>query len=508
MLHDSPRSSRLHLPTMAALADRFTVFAIDTPGYGNSAPLSGAAPTIGDFAKALGATLAKLGLTQAPLYATHTSAKIALAYASQQSTLPLLVLDGLSMPESMADESFIARYMRPFQPDASGAYLAGEWTRIRDMLRWFPWFSQTPEHRFAQDMPDPAWMLDYTIDLFSAGPHYADAYAAAMRYDPMPALACIATPTVVAARTDDVLHPYLQRASTCGNPMVTTRSIPADRETWLAWLHDTLAPHAIKAPTPPPPAGARRYTDHPHGLLHWTISGTGAPWVVLSAPTTLHAHHWAAALQGTCYVPDLPGFGDSDPCQHAETIARTLADGLHQQGLRSAKVLAVGLAALLAAMLAAYFQIDVLVVDGMPPLEQILRQEWTEKLAPAIAFDPQAGHHLHRIWHILRDGEAQWPWCNDQRAAIRKLPPLLDADGLHIALTGMLKHMDNWGDSALAALACDESIWRAVAAPVLVFAPADPAYAQAEWLGAACGARIINRPDTLADAAVALQEAL
>lgn len=82
MLHDSPRSSRLHEGTMRALADRFTVFALDTPGYGNSDSLGISEPTIGDFGWALGNALAALGLSDAPLYATHTSAKIALDHAA------------------------------------------------------------------------------------------------------------------------------------------------------------------------------------------------------------------------------------------------------------------------------------------------------------------------------------------------------------------------------------------------------------------------------------------
>jgi hypothetical protein len=67
LLHDSPRSSRLHEPLLAALSDRFTVIALDTPGYGNSTPLAGDAPLrIADFADALADTLQALGLRGLP----------------------------------------------------------------------------------------------------------------------------------------------------------------------------------------------------------------------------------------------------------------------------------------------------------------------------------------------------------------------------------------------------------------------------------------------------------
>ncbi|MET0373737.1 MAG: alpha/beta fold hydrolase, partial [Rhizorhabdus sp.] len=196
MLHDSPRSSRLHLPTMMRLAERYHVYALDTPGYGSSDPLDGEQPTIADFAAMLGRTLDAMGLAAAPLYATHTSAKIALDYAAHVGTPPRLILDGLSIPVGPPDAAFIASYMRPFRLDDAGGYLATEWTRMRDMLRWFPWFTQTPAARMRIPAQSNAWIADYVIDLLSAGPHYSSAYAAAMYYDPMPALRAVRCPTV------------------------------------------------------------------------------------------------------------------------------------------------------------------------------------------------------------------------------------------------------------------------------------------------------------------------
>jgi hypothetical protein len=504
MLHDSPRSSRLHLPTMAALADRYTVFALDTAGYGQSDPIGLPNPRIEDFATALGEALAALGMEKAPLYATHTSAKIALAYAVRCPVMPRLILDGLSMPEVLAEESFIATYMRPFRPDASGGYLASEWGRVRDMLRWFPWFATNPAQRMAIPAPDAAWMADYAIDLFSAGEHYSDAYAAAMRYDPMPDLARVAAPTIVAARQDDVLHGYLPRAAESGNPQVTTQSLPADREAWLDWLAQAFAVERLAAPASPAQSGARRYTHHAQGQLHWTVSGTGeaTPWVILSAPTTLHAHGWAAAIHGPCLVPDLPGFGESDP---ATDILEALEAGLREMGLNEVQVLGLGVASPLAAALAKNIGAKRLVVDGLPPLDPEAAARFGEGLCPPISFDPLAGSHNHQIWHILRDGEAQWPWHDASPAAIRQLPPLLEADGLHQALTGVLKQPLHWGDAANAALAMGKQVWADLALPVLAFTHADPAYADAPQLAALCGARLAPRPDTLAQAAALLE---
>lgn len=511
MLHDSPRSSRLHLATMAALADRFTVFALDTPGYGMSDPLGLERPRIEDFAQALGATLAALGLELAPLYAPHTGAKIALAYAAQGTSLERLVLDGLSMPETLADEDFIAAYMRPFTPDPAGAYLASEWCRLRDMLRWFPWFAQEPARRIAMEAPDAEWVADYAIDLMDAGRHYADAYAAAMRYDPAPALAAVRCPTLVGARVDDVLHAYLARAAQSGNPHVSIQSLAARREVWLDWLAQALATDHPACETDSPRQGARRYTGHDHGQMHWTLSGkadeTQTPWLILSGPTTQDAHFWAAALNGRCLVPDLPGFGESDPMVAGQDIAACLAEGLGAMGIGPVRVLGVGVAAPLAAALARCHPVKALVIDGLPPLDPQAAARFGEGLCPAIPFDAVAGTHNHTIWHLLRDAEAQWPWHDRSQGAIRRLPVVQDADARHAALVGILKQPQHWGDAARAAFALGADIWRDLAVPVRMFAHADPAYADVSVAARLCGAQIIPRPDTLAQAAALLESA-
>jgi len=527
MLHDSPRSSRLHLATMQALAPGFTVFALDTPGYGNSAPLDLPEPTIADFAAALGETLAALGLEQAPLYATHTSAKIALALAARGGAMPRLVLDGLSLPEQLAAPEFVAAYMRPFAIDDAGAYLAAEWSRTRDMLRWFPWFAAGPATRIPMDAPDAEWMADYGVDLFSAGPNYAGAYAAAMRWDPMPDLLSVSIPTLVAARSDDVLYGFLDRVPVAQNPALSIQRLTPDRTEWLAWLRGALISSPFLRSTNGEVAAAKPltegqdhkaptfgYLDLPHGQVHWQRCGQGTPILALSAPTTLQALAWAEALapNHTVLIPDLPGFGESDPLPEAnpDAIADALAALIAAEANGRATVLALGLAAPLAARLAARHpdRVAALVIDGAPPLDPAEAARFGEGLCPEIAFDPLGGSHLHRLWHLLRDSEVQWPWHDARLERARRLPPLLKGEGLHHALTGVLKQPRHWGEAAAAALAVAKSAdWAQVRVPTLVFRHADPAFAEAEALAAAVpGARLADRPDDLTAAAALLRQ--
>jgi len=230
MLHDSPRSSLLHARSLQHFSDEFTVFALDTPGYGHSDPLPAAPrPEIADFADALAATLRALGLCGATVYAFHTSSKIAAACAVRHpQVIGHLLLDGISIPAQPSPDAFIERYMSPFVPDTSGAYIATQWTKIRDLHRYFPWFDIRPGARMPTDEPSAEALHEYAIDLFSAGPHYASAYSAAMRYAARPAVAALTTPTTVMARADDVLFSFLdaveQILPACGR----VQRLPAD----------------------------------------------------------------------------------------------------------------------------------------------------------------------------------------------------------------------------------------------------------------------------------------
>jgi len=492
MLHDSPRSSRLHLPTMMELADRFTVVALDTPGYGESDPLMIEEPAIADFSAALEKVLSALGLEGAPLYATHTSAKIALDYTARSGKPPRLILDGLSIPSAPASPDFIAAYMRPFHADDDGAFIAREWVRIRDMLRWFPWFSREANNRMALEVT-PTWIEAYTADLFSAGPHYSSAYAAAMRYDPKPALGTVSIPTTIGARADDVLHESLQRVPVAENDCLAVASLPANREAWLDWLITEFTtgceagrPAALKANAA---HGDRRYVDTPAGQVFVRQYGpaSGETLLVLDTPTLIQGQDWAKALAGDFRVllPNLPGFGNSDPLgsPSPDGITQALLCVIETLGDGPVSLLATGLAAPLAMRLAAEVpdRISRLVIDGAASEEAFPAPSALTDLTPLPAFN-YAGTHLHEIWQMLRDTQASWPWYDRSNSAHRKIEPRLDVEALYDSFMGILKQPGSYGD----ATAASREVASAPGLPSLsqetlfLTLPGDPAYAGTE----------------------------
>ena len=64
LMHDSPRSSVLLIPLIELLKDRFTVFALDTPGFGQSDPIPKDPLVIADTADSVAKTMRALGIAQ------------------------------------------------------------------------------------------------------------------------------------------------------------------------------------------------------------------------------------------------------------------------------------------------------------------------------------------------------------------------------------------------------------------------------------------------------------
>ena len=117
LLHESPVSSAAFVPLIGSLAERFTVIAPDTPGYGGSDPLALHRPQIADYADALKETVDALGLERVALFGRHTGAAIAIAFSNRYpERVNGVVLEGCPAftPEEM--EELVASYLPPFRP--------------------------------------------------------------------------------------------------------------------------------------------------------------------------------------------------------------------------------------------------------------------------------------------------------------------------------------------------------------------------------------------------------
>lgn len=502
LLHDSPRSSVLHLPLLEHFQDEFTVFALDTPGYGRSDPLpSQPRPEIPDFSAALAQVLDALGLTRPTVYAYHTSSKIALDCAvNHPGRIGHLVIDGISLPKEPTPEAFIAAYMNPFELDSSGAYIASHWTKVRDLHRFFPWFARAFAQRTPFDEPAPGALHEYALDYFMAGPHYSSGYSAAMRYQALPVLSNLQTRASFIARADDVLLPYLDVVAAHLPPRSTVERLPKSRRTWLQRLRAVF--RAASAGGAVCPDGwrerlertERRYVTSSQGNTHLidTGRGSGVPVLLLAEPPggarSRRASIELFAASRRVVAPDWPGCGGSDAFvlpERGEQWAAWIEQVADLVQFGKLDVVAYGIAGALAVAFAARApdRVRKLVIDGLPVLDAAERMRLRKRYCPRLRV-ARDGSHFFAMFHRLRDEQLQWPWFDTRAGAARRIAPELDPATLHDRLIDSLVSPDHYPDACTAALSIDvlEKASQVRAATLVLDIAGDPAYARIDEL--------------------------
>ncbi len=410
-LHESPRSSTSLLPLMDALADRHTVIALDTPGYGHSDPLASAAPVIADFTRALAAAVDGLGLSRFALYGTHTGAAIAAAFALEApERVHSLVLDGLAAFTARERDDFLTRYLAPFVPQWDGTHLAALWSRVGDLYRWFPWHERTRAARLATALPPLEKVYETLEGFLLAGDGYRLGYACAATFDAGAAVAALRVPTLLLAREHDLIASHLDRVAATPSVRIA-RPSPAP-EAWASEIRAHLAlgahealPWTSAARREREPEAGRTLLRWGEGYLHARSAGSGEASAIMipdlpgTGAAALQAALPHAASAGRAWAIDLPGCGASDPASHdAEPVAAALdAIGQLQQFLGGrTTVVGVGLGAALAAL-----HEDAQVIDvpgwmtGRRPLPALA-------VVPAAQRDASGANFLGS-WYQLRD---------------------------------------------------------------------------------------------------------
>jgi pimeloyl-ACP methyl ester carboxylesterase len=241
MMHASPASSRSLEPLALELANRHgrRVFAPDTPGNGDSAPLAMAEPELGDYADAFVRALDALRIERADLYGFHTGAHVAIEMAlAHPDRVGRLVLDGLLWLEDAERDAFLAEYAPPLRPDASGTQVFTALQFIRDQAWFFPHFRRDPAHNLGGGAMPPALLHALTVDLLKAAETYHLAYRAVFRHrleDRLPRLG--AQPVLLMADASDPTRHAVARAAAI---------VPGARSTVLAdsWSAAGLAAKA------------------------------------------------------------------------------------------------------------------------------------------------------------------------------------------------------------------------------------------------------------------------
>jgi pimeloyl-ACP methyl ester carboxylesterase len=441
LLHASPRSAAALLPLARALADRFTVFAFDSPGFGWSDPLALPRPDAADYGDALIEAFDALGISSAPVYGSHTGAAIAVAAAQRHPDRACaLVLDGYAIFTPTEQAESLASYLAPIRPEWDGTHLAFLWGRVTDQFTFFPWYRRGDSARIARPLLPAATMQQVIVDFLAAGDNYRPAYAAAFRYDGGPELRRVAVPTTVLARTDDLLFDHLDRLGEQPDN-VRVQKLGADLGVWADAVAAAMVGPAVDAPAVHQAAidlagSAPRLIAArvPGGVIGVTCHGChgGRPPIVLLTGIPGSAQGVAAlarALSSTRPVLaiDLPGFGVSTlEGGDARAIAAAVRAAI---GLDDFDVVACAESAGVGALLA--------VNDRLALVDPTSDTGLLDAMADVT---PRGdGAHLLAAWHQLRAMELWRPWTATDPAHAIPIGTDPDVPRLHAIMTDWMR---------------------------------------------------------------------
>ncbi len=259
MLHGSPESASALNGVAAALAARFDVIAIDTPGNGLSEPLAAPEPDSEAFARQALAVLDAFGIARAGLYGFHTGAGTAMSAALiAPDRVSALALDGYAVWTQAEREDLLARYCVVYPPVRDGSHLVRIWARLEDQLIFFPWYDQ----RLAARMDLPPTPLDIRLrrlrDWLTAWDTYPAAYLSAFRRAGEIGPDRTKVPTLIGAMARDPLDVHLDRLTTL-SPAVKREHWGEDRDRALTAMADHLGVY---------PGGAAARDPHDAALLN------------------------------------------------------------------------------------------------------------------------------------------------------------------------------------------------------------------------------------------------
>ena len=431
LLHQSPQNSRMWLQMIERFADRYTVIAPDTPGFGYSEPLADAMPGIDRFAEATLELADALGIERFALFGMHTGGLIGmhLAWIAPQR-LHCLIIDGYALFNDAERARYTDRYLPPFVPTWDGGHLRWLWSRMREQLYFFPWCDPSAECAIALQPYSAQGTHDAAMDILDVGDNYRSGYGAAFRYTERQRVGELRCRTWLVYRHDDVLLSHRQRL-----PALPDNVVSVEEPDGVEGLHrriDAILQQCALPLAAPALLAAREVQGWSRRIISTSV-GEVAVWLQRgSAGAVLHIHapgQAPAQMQAsqvdarTHIVIELPGHAGS-----AEITAPLTADTM-QIALRAViEAVASGQAIALHAHEAATAYVPALAAWlGSRLTEVVLHRPWL--LQPdecdcllAQLPDPRvhaAGGHMAEAWQWERERHLLWPWLPSSVAARR-----------------------------------------------------------------------------------------
>jgi pimeloyl-ACP methyl ester carboxylesterase len=454
MLHGSPGDSQMLEHEIAAAAESFSVFALDTPGFGFSEALPGETLRVRDLAAATAEALGALNLPPCRVYGSHTGAAIAIELGLGWPHLVSgLVMEGLPAFTQDEIDLLFRGYFAPMIPDPLGGHLTSTWMRFRDQFTWFPWPSRDVTRLNPYGRPEPQNIHLWVSMFYRSCRSYGPAYRAASFYGQgaLRAAAALRVPAIYTATITDMLHPHLARLPPL-QPNQSVLPLPGEAEGKYATLVTYLRQLPSGGETPPPlaetPVGhdpALMFLATPHGRTLLRCYGNpAAPALIIahdSPGSGLSAESLARQLAEDFYilVPDLPGCGESTAPAGSPSVLRQAAGVLTAiadcLAIPRFAVLGTASGAAVAAQLASIDdgRLHAVLIDNPPSPDAAI----ADAIAPDLALTPEGSHWI-TAWLMVRDSQIYAPWFDGSVAAQRHSQGNFDAQWLHDQTCGIM----------------------------------------------------------------------
>ena len=193
LLHQTPRSWDEYRDVLPLLGQQFRVVAMDTMGFGDSAPLPARTDSIERWAEAAFDLLDTLGISRCAVVGHHTGAVIAMEMAaSRPSRVAALVLSSCPWVDAARRAGHHGRrVIDDVTPRTDGAHLAELWQRRR------PFYPAA----------DTDLLTRFMCDALKAGDRAAEGHRVVNRYEMEARAPLVRSPTLVLGATADP-HAY------------------------------------------------------------------------------------------------------------------------------------------------------------------------------------------------------------------------------------------------------------------------------------------------------------
>lgn len=212
LLHPSPMSSAFMQPLIDLLQDQVTIYALDTPGYGQSDPLPQAAEDLAPYVEWLAAVMQALGLDSAGLHGSATGAQIAIQFARKYpDQTNFVVLENAVHFTDEERDDIMQNYFPSMSPQEEGDHLQLAWSMAKGLFQQFPWYDAREENRIS-DAQAPLPLVHATaLAYLNAGVDYDRAYKAAFNNEDACNMQAVSRPTRVIRWQGSILKRYADR---------------------------------------------------------------------------------------------------------------------------------------------------------------------------------------------------------------------------------------------------------------------------------------------------------